>query len=197
MSLSKITNTINTALVTVSVFHMYPSEMFTISVAGSSGTRTISTSALKCYPINPTKNIRDNQLTLDKDGVPVTLADELNQNAPSQGASAVNLQFDGWLSPAGIEAMIAIIITGLVIGISIGMYMYYMRKSSAPPAAAAAAMAATATTVAAAGPIATTASSTLSTIGAWFRANGMFWIIFMLVATIIGLICFTLFFAFK
>ena len=171
---------------------MYPGGMFTISVAGT-GNRTISTNALKCYPVDPTKNIRDNKLTLDENGVPVTLADELNQNAPSQGASATNLQFNGWLSPAGIEAMIAIIISGLVVIISIGMYIYYMRKSGASPAAVA--TDAIAATVAAAGPIARTASSTPSPIMEWFRANAIPTIIGILVTVVIVLLCSTLFFA--
>jgi len=201
MTFKAITNTINTSLTDTSKIDMYPSAttgtkgMFTVSVAGK-GNRTISTNALKCYTIDPTKNIRDNTLTLDENGKPTTLADQLDVSVSK--SSTPSLAWGGWLtSVAGIEAIIAIITTSLVICISVGMYMYYMKRSAAPPTLGATGPKNPLEWIrsAPAGPIATTTSSYISSILSWFRSNAIFWIISGLVAVIVGLVCVILYLA--
>ena len=85
----------------------YPSGVLYITNSNTGeGSSTISTSAVKCYPVDPSKNVKAGQLYLDMNGVPKdTLADEIATpyTIPDSTPSF-------WASATGIETIVGIII---------------------------------------------------------------------------------------
>ena len=79
--------------------------------ATSERSSKISTSAVKCYPVDPSKNIKDNQLYLNLDGSPKdTLADEL---APPNDTTESAPSF--WTSASGIETIVGIVVASMIV----------------------------------------------------------------------------------
>ena len=92
---------------TLSKLSAYPSGVLYITNSNTGeGSSTISTSAVKCYPVDPSKNVKAGQLYLDMNGVPKdTLADEIAipETIPDGTPSF-------WASASGIETIVGIII---------------------------------------------------------------------------------------
>jgi ABC-type multidrug transport system permease subunit len=81
-----------------------------VQASASEKSSTISTSAVKCYPVDPSKNIKNNQLYLNLDGSPKnTLADEL---APPNDTTESAPSF--WTSASGIETIVGIIVASFI-----------------------------------------------------------------------------------
>ena len=76
----------------------------TKSRSGSSSSN-VNTSALKCYPVDPSKNVKNGQLYLDENGVPIPFPD-----GSSSASNSVSVQSSSsfWTSAAGIETIVAI-----------------------------------------------------------------------------------------
>jgi hypothetical protein len=93
----------------------------TNSRSGSSSSN-VSTSALKCYPVDPSKNVKDGQLYLDENGVPIPFPDgsipasNININPPS-------VSF--WTSAAGIETIVAITVACIFASIGLWLLSWY------------------------------------------------------------------------
>lgn len=92
------------------------------SAGGIRGQSTVTTSAVKCYPMNPSKHIKDGQLYLDENGVPKSLAEEVNPSPPPPPTSSF------WVSAAGIETIIAIIVAIILSGI-IGYFLFQYHET--------------------------------------------------------------------
>jgi len=112
----------------ISNMKFLPAGLFYVtnsSAGGGRGQSTVTTSAVKCYPMNPSKNIKGNELYLDENGAPTTLADEVNPPAPPPPTSSF------WLSAAGIETIIAIIVALILSGIIIYFLVRYHETRTA------------------------------------------------------------------
>jgi len=69
--------------------------------------------------MNPSKNIKGGELYLDENGAPTTLADEVNPPTPPPPTSSF------WVSAAGIETIIAIIVALILSGIMLYFLIQY------------------------------------------------------------------------
>jgi hypothetical protein len=93
----------------------------TNSRSGSSSSN-LSTSALKCYPVDPSKNVKNGQLYLDENGVPIPFPDG------SIPASKININpppSSFWTSAAGIETIIAITVACIFASIGLWLLSWY------------------------------------------------------------------------
>jgi len=153
-----------------------PGKTFFITNSSSgSGASNVNTSALKCYPVDPSKNVKDGQLYLDENGVPIPFPDYQPQcgkipSLPSPAASSF------WSSAVGIESLIAITIAGILVVIAIyflGVY-WFSKKDGATSSITSAATAAAAT--AAATSIATKASITSGITSQTISWGVMIWL---------------------
>jgi len=87
------------------------------------GSSSVNTSAVKCYPVNPSKNIKNGQLYLDKDGVPISLADELAP-PPSESISIPSSP-SFFTTATGIETIIAGLIALFIFCIMLYILLVY------------------------------------------------------------------------
>ena len=171
----------------------------TNSRSGSSSSNNVSTSALKCYPVDPSKNVKDGQLYLDENGVPIPFPDG---SIPASNINPPSVSF--WTSAAGIETIVAI--TVACIFASIGLWLlswYYFDEIKTVGSAVAtgasrvgSAVATGATTVGSAvatgasrvgstvGSTATSASTTPWTISPWITIISIVLTVGLLVSTI-------------
>jgi hypothetical protein len=87
----------------------------------------VNTSAVKCYPVNPTKNIKNGQLYLDETKQPISLEDATT-TATSIGEPSIPISSPNyWSSSAGVETIIAICIATILtcgVGYFISAWIY-------------------------------------------------------------------------
>ena len=93
----------------------------TKSRSGSSSSN-VNTSALKCYPVDPSKNVKNGQLYLDKNGVPIPFPDgssSASNTIPVQSSSSF------WTSAAGIETIVAITVASIFAAFGLWLLSWY------------------------------------------------------------------------
>lgn len=129
------------------------------------GPSNISTSALKCYPVDPSKDIKNGQLYLDANGVPIPFPTD----SSTTGISLSPVASSFWSSSAGIESMIAIAIAGILVIIAIyflGM-SWFSKKEDAINIAVKKAIAGSVSTNIATGPATTIAGISFASISSY------------------------------
>lgn len=92
----------------------------TNSRSGSSSSNNVSTSALKCYPVDPSKNVKDGQLYLDENGVPIPFPDG---SIPASNINPPSVSF--WTSAAGIETIVAITVACIFASFGVWLLSWY------------------------------------------------------------------------
>jgi hypothetical protein len=93
----------------------------TKSRSGSSSSN-VNTSALKCYPVDPSKNVKNGQLYLDKNGVPIPFPDG---SSPASNTIPVQSSSSFWSSAAGIETIVAITVASIFAAFGLWLLSWY------------------------------------------------------------------------
>jgi len=187
------------SLTDASLLRKYPGGMFFISIGGKGTQQQIpinSLESLKCYPVNPKKNIQNNTLYLDENGVPTTLESELGTSASPRDLTAVP---SGWaISPAAVEGIIAGVVALMLA--SIGFTLWYKGLIPKPSSTLGTTVAATTSVSTAVTAAATTPSLGIllrlsNWLSGWWSKYGIIGTIVFLLITIVILLCTTLYFA--
>jgi hypothetical protein len=128
--------------------------------ATTSGLGSKATSALKCYRIDPEKDVKNGRVTIGRKSK-TTLAEELLQKEAAGGQTmGVEVSTAGSVQPGDVEFWLAIAGALLLTTILVGVLYYFGFSKAATAAAAAAAVPATTAAVPAAAATGTAATAT-------------------------------------
>jgi hypothetical protein len=149
------------------------------------GPSTVSTNSLKCYPVDPSKDVQGGQINLDENGQPIPFPGSTFPVGPPELPPAPGWS---WTSAAGIETIISLAIAGLCIIVCIyGLSSWYFIDATGATITQGEALGTsikTAVTVA----IPTGIQSTASWVGAFFSNK----VTLIIIGAIVGILVLTL-----